>query len=116
MIRTEGEAAFRRAEREVLRDVLSGLTGSVLALGGGTVLRPDNVEDIRQNGRIYFLDRPVSELIPTADRPLSATRAELEKRYAERIDCYRSTADVRVSGFGTPEEAAEIIETDRRTL
>ena len=116
MIRTEGEAAFRRAEREVLRDVLSGLTGSVLALGGGTVLRPDNVEDIRQNGRIYFLDRPVSELIPTADRPLSATRAELEKRYAERIDCYCSTADVRVSGFGTPEEAAEIIETDRRTL
>ena len=116
LIRTQGEAAFRALERDVLREVLAGLSGAVLAMGGGTVLRPENVEDLRQNGKIYFLDRPVSELTPTADRPLSATRAELERRYAERINCYLATADVRVSGFGTPEEAAEIIERDRRTL
>lgn len=114
LIAEQGEAAFRDTEGAVLHAVLAGLSGAVLALGGGTVLRAENVEAIRQNGRLYFLDRPVSELVPTADRPLSATRADLEKRYRERIGCYLSTADVHVSGFGTPEEAAERIEQDRR--
>ena len=109
MIAEHGEAAFRDAESAVLKEVLSGLQGAVLALGGGTVLREENVVRIRQNGKICFLDRPVSELIPTVDRPLSATRDALEKRYAERIDCYRATADVRISGFGTPQEAVDLI-------
>ncbi len=113
-IRQAGEAAFRNAESAVLREVLAGLSGAVLALGGGTVLRAENVEAIRQNGKLYFLDRPVSELVPTADRPLSATRAELERRYAERIGCYRLTADVRIPVFETPEDAVEQIERDRR--
>lgn len=111
-----GEAAFRDIETAVLREVLAGLSGAVLALGGGTVLREENVTMLRQNGRIFFLDRPVSELTPTADRPLSATRGDLEKRYAERIDRYLATADLRVAGFRTPEEAAEIIERSRRTV
>ena len=109
MIAEHGEAAFRDAESAVLKEVLSGLQGAVLALGGGTVLQEENVVRIRQNGKICFLDRPVSELIPTVDRPLSATRDALEKRYAERIDCYRATADVRISGFGTPQEAVDLI-------
>ena len=113
-IRQAGEAAFRNAESAVLREVLAGLSGAVLALGGGTVLRAENVEAIRQNGKLYFLDRPVSELVPTADRPLSATRTELERRYAERIGCYRLTADVRIPAFGTPGDAVEQIERDRR--
>ena len=54
--------------------------------------------------------------MPTSDRPLSATREALEKRYAERIDRYLATADVRVSGFKTPGEAAEIIERSRITV
>ena len=69
---------------------------------------------LRRNGRICFLDRPVSDLLPTPDRPLSATREALEKRYAERIDRYLDTADLRVAGFRTPEEAAEIIERSRK--
>lgn len=115
-IEEEGEAAFRDTETAVLREVLAGLSGAVLALGGGTVLRDENVGMLRQNGKIFFLDRPVADLLPTADRPLSATREALEKRYAERIDRYLATADLRVSGFGTPEEAAEIIERSRKTV
>ena len=35
------------------------------------------------------------------------TRESLEKRYNERIDIYRGTADVTVDGAGTVEETAE---------
>ena len=115
-IAEEGEAAFRDTETAVLREVLAGLSGAVLALGGGTVLRDENVGMLRQNGKIFFLDRPVADLMPTSDRPLSATREALEKRYAERIDRYLATADLRVSGFKTPGEAAEIIERSRITV
>lgn len=114
LIAGDGEAAFRDIETAVLREVSAGLSGSVLALGGGTVLREENVTMLRRNGRICFLDRPVSDLLPTPDRPLSATREALEKRYAERIDRYLDTADLRVAGFRTPEEAAEIIERSRK--
>lgn len=114
MIRDRGEETFRDAEAAVLGEVLTGLSGAVLALGGGTVLRAENVGRIRQTGKIYFLDRPVSALIPTADRPLSATREALERRYAERIDCYRGTADLRVHGYTAASEAVEIILNDRR--
>ncbi len=116
LIAEAGEAAFRDTETAVLRAVLAGLSGAVLALGGGTVLRDENVTMLRQNGMLCFLDRPVSDLLPTADRPLSSTREALEKRYAERIDRYLATADLRVAGFKTPEEAVEMIERSRKTV
>lgn len=33
------------------------------------MLRSENVDALRMNGRIYFLDRPVDMLVPTQDRP-----------------------------------------------
>ena len=109
LIRKNGEPAFRRTETEVLRGLLGKISGAVLSLGGGTVLSDENVRMLRRNGKICFLDRPISELIPTSDRPLSATQEELEKRYAERIDRYLATADLHLTGFKTPEDAvAEI--------
>lgn len=115
IIRERGEPAFRDIETEVLRATLADLSGAVLALGGGTVLRPENVNMLHRNGRIYFLDRPVEKLLPTADRPLSATRDELEKRYRERRDIYLAAADLRIPDPETPEAAAEIIGKDRKT-
>lgn len=115
IIREQGEPAFRDIETEVLRETLADLSGAVLALGGGTVLRPENVNMLRRNGRIYFLDRPVEKLLPTADRPLSATREGLERRYQERRDIYLAAADLRIPDPETPEAAVEIIRKDRKT-
>lgn len=110
-----GEPAFRNLESETLAALLPTLSHAVLALGGGTILREENVARLRQNGRICFLDRPLSDLLPTADRPLSSTREQLQQRYAERIDRYLATADLRVTDCSTPERAAECIRKDRET-
>ncbi len=113
IIRAEGEETFRRIETDVLKNILSGLTFAVLALGGGTVLRDENIRLLKQNGKIYFLDRPLSELLPTADRPLSSTKEAVGRRYRERIDRYNATGDFKISTFPTPSDAVKIIERDR---
>ena len=103
-----GETGFRDMESDAVR--LASLEfGRVIATGGGAILRAENVRALKQNGRIYFIDRPLSELIPTDDRPLSSTREAIEKRYSERYELYLGAADVRVPVIGTASEVAETI-------
>ncbi len=92
---TFGEAKFRELEREAICDA-SKLSGVVIATGGGAVLNPDNIRSLRGNGKIYFIDRPLESLMPTEDRPLSKSRAEIERLYGERYGLYSSLCDVRV--------------------
>ena len=77
-------------------DKAAALCGKVIATGGGAILREENVDALKENGKLYFIDRPLSELIPTSDRPLSSDREAIEKRYNERYAIYNSTADVRI--------------------
>jgi shikimate kinase len=42
-------------------------------------------------------------LITTDDRPLSSNKSDLEKRYNERYDLYKSSADVIIDASGTIE-------------
>ena len=70
------------------------------------------IENLKSNGRIYFLDRPLSMLLTTDDRPLSSNMADLEKRYNERYGLYRKYADVIVDGSGSVNEVAKRIEAD----
>ena len=109
IITDQGEAAFRDVEAEVIRE-LSAQTGAVIATGGGAVLRQENVDRLKMNGKVFFLDRPVEQLIPTEDRPLSSTREAILQRYQERYPVYVSTADAVISNHSTPEAAAAMVE------
>lgn len=104
-ITKEGEDAFRHAESSLLRE-LAARSGCVIATGGGAVTRPENVAALRRNGLIVFLDRPLADITPTPDRPLSCDRAALEARYRERLPLYRAAAGLTVCVSGTPEETA----------
>ena len=97
---TQGEKAFRDLESAVIRE-LSATGGKVIAPGGGAVLRPENVDALRANGRIIFLDRPISSITATEGRPLSANREALEARYRERYPIYCGTCDAHVETDGT---------------
>ena len=108
IIQSQGESAFRDLETEIIGE-LSGKNGCIIATGGGAILRQENVEKLRMNGRIFFLDRPVEQLIPTEDRPLSSTKEAIMNRYRERYPIYLQTADLQVPNGGAPQEAAEFI-------
>ena len=111
-IRTHGEHAFRDAESAVIAELCRDTVGSVISTGGGAVLRRENVLALRGNGKIYFIDRDIADIIPTGDRPLSSDREMLEKRYAERYPIYTGTCDVHVKNDGTAEALAENIIAD----
>lgn len=90
-----GEAGFRAIESAVIRS-LESVQNAVIATGGGAILREENVNILRANGRLCFLDRPLEALVTTADRPLSSNSELLRQRYNERYDLYRAAADYTV--------------------
>jgi shikimate kinase len=57
------------------------------------------------DGVSVWIDLPLSELIPRIPldgrRPLAASRADLERLYAQRLEAYR-LAHVRVAAAGLP--------------
>lgn len=107
----DGEAFFRKLEQEVVFDTAK-INSSVIATGGGVILNKSNVDILKENGRVYFIDRPPELLITTDDRPLSSNRADLEKRYNERYPLYVDCAHVVIDGTGTIEEVSQRIEAD----
>ena len=107
----EGEAKFREYEAQIIRGVAQD-TGKIISTGGGAIVNPVNVERLKRNGKLYFIDRPLSELLPTADRPLSSTREAIEKRYHERYDLYLGYADVRIDATSDAQQVADSITED----
>jgi shikimate dehydrogenase len=106
-----GEAYFRELEKDTIKNI-SSENSHIIATGGGAILNYENIENLKSNGRIYFLDRPLSMLLTTDDRPLSSNRTDLEKRYNERYELYRKYADVIIDGSGSVKEVAKRIEAD----
>lgn len=94
-IRKNGEKEFRDAESEVIAEAAKE-RGKVIATGGGAILRKENVREMKRNGVTVFLDRDLSLLTATSDRPLSSTKEALERLYNERFPIYEKAADVTV--------------------
>ncbi|MBQ7761730.1 MAG: shikimate dehydrogenase [Clostridia bacterium] len=108
IFKSQGESKFRMLETEAIKEV-SKQNGIIIATGGGAILKKENVDYLKQNGTLYFLDRDLSLLLPTEDRPLSSDKEAIEKRYNERYPIYCQVADVKVNGNLTANEVAELI-------
>ena len=95
-----GEERFRIIESQVLDEVLHAEAGTVLALGGGTILRDENLCMIRQRATLIWLDTSfeiiMSEL-GNADRPLIRKKSidGIRALYDERRPLYEAAADIR---------------------
>lgn len=94
-----GEQSFREIESEIINSV-SKESGVVIATGGGSVLNCDNVNALKRNGVLVFLDRALESLISTSSRPLSSDRQKLQTLFEQRYDLYSSVADVKIDGNG----------------
>jgi shikimate kinase len=94
----EGEAAFRDVEERVIRDAMQGAS-SVLATGGGAVLREANRLNLRTGGQVVYLRSSAEELYRRLRhdrvRPLLQVADPLGKlraMYAERDPLYREAS------------------------
>lgn len=107
IIKTEGEAAFRKIETEILKEV-SKQSGKIIATGGGIVTVSENIDLLKQNSIVFFLDRPLDEL-EVKGRPLSEKNS-VETLYQTRIGLYEAVCDEKIHVHGVKETAAEIKE------
>lgn len=103
----DGEGAFRALESGVLADVCRG-HGLVISTGGGAVLRAENRDAMRQNGRVCLIRRALA-LLPRDGRPLSASEDAVARLWEARRAAYETAADFPVENDGTVEEAVEKI-------
>jgi len=98
----EGEAGFRRREREVIAE-LTQRDRLVLATGGGAVLDPANREALKTSGFVIYLKASVSaQATRTAqnrNRPLLETedrQERLKQLFEVRAPLYESLAELTV--------------------
>ncbi len=104
-----GEKYFRQLESETIAEI-SKEQGVIISTGGGVVLNPDNIDRLKANGLIFFLNRPLKLLIGTADRPLATNAEALKKLYEQRYDKYVGSADIIISSEnGIPDVAENIL-------
>jgi shikimate kinase len=118
IFRLYGEQAFRDHETSVLRNLSPGRF--VLATGGGTVLRPENWNEMRRLGTTLYLQASPQTLIGRLERtryrrPLLVAD-DWQERIVELLDRRRpfyEQADhvVNVDGLSTEETAEKVYRT-----
>ncbi|MBP3201236.1 MAG: shikimate dehydrogenase [Lachnospiraceae bacterium] len=96
-INNYGEEKFRDIESEII-DKISTKNHSVIATGGGAILKNDNVLNLKLNGKIFFINRSLKNLKPTTDRPLTSDYNSLQNKFNERLPIYKQTCDYEIDG------------------
>ncbi len=114
-----GEAAFRRAETDALRQLLLEFTAgepAVVALGGGAFVQPENAPLIQGSEYpVVFLDAPADVLLERClpqggERPLLRDPASFRDLYEQRRPHYlRATWRVDTADKPVESVATEIV-------
>ena len=107
IFRELGEAAFRDLEFQALAGALSHGV-SVIALGGGTLLRGDALEMVTGCCRVFTLLAETQDLLArnNGGRPLAASESELRNLLDSRGEHYRGLPCPIDTSRKTPAEVA----------
>ncbi len=100
----KGEEYFRSAEAEAVK-AAGKMSGKIIATGGGAILRDENKTALRQNAKVVFLKRDITELA-TDGRPLSAD-GKLQQMLETRLPHYKATCDIEIE---VAEQKAQTLE------
>lgn len=119
IVSARGWEAFREDERSVIAEV-SLLDGAVIATGGGAVLDPENIRNLRRNGWIIWLiasaativERMAKDPVSRENRPPLSGRPpgdEVLETLAQREMFYRQSADIVVDTDVFDEREAAVV-------
>lgn len=102
-----GEEYFRDCETKAAEE-LSKKISRVISTGGGVVKRNCNMEYLKRNGIIVFLNRPIDMIkqnIDIGSRPLLKDGiSALHQLYDERCHMYKKYCNYEIVNNGTPYE------------
>ncbi len=95
----EGEEGFRQRETAILKQ-LCELDSSVIATGGGIVVKQENIPIVRELGTVFYLCASIEQLVERTSkdrkRPLLQVpdpRKKIEEILSHRDPLYRQVAD-----------------------
>jgi shikimate kinase len=120
IFQSEGEAAFRRYESQVIQN-LTRRHKLVVAAGGGAVLDPDNRRALSMAGPLVWLtaspdtlrrrlEQDPSTAVLRPSLTSNSVMDEIEQVLTERLPIYRACADVTIDTEGRePRELVEMI-------
>ena len=112
----KGEEYFRKLENEISKK-LSTENNTIISTGGGIILNKENIEYLKKDGVVFFLDVAkktlYKRLISSKGRPLlegDELWSKIKNVLGERLERYRSSADFIVKvGNEIPYETMEDI-------
>lgn len=108
----KGEEHFRDIESEAV-EIISKRSNAIISTGGGVVLRRENMEALKNNGIVFYLVRPLEEIIRTLDtgtRPLLKNGTEaLYKLHEQRKGLYMLYSDHIIDASDIDKAVNEII-------
>lgn len=119
MFAQKGEGYFRQKETECLHSLKNELGSRIVSLGGGTPIREENREIIKQLGKVVYLkaspDTIYSRVKHDTRRPLlqcENPKERIETLLKERNPIYESVADIiiQVDGKHIKEVVQEVAE------
>lgn len=92
-----GESFFRQEEQNLINRLYKSHNYAI-STGGGIILNNKNIDLLKQNGIIIFLDMPLDMLqkCNPKNRPLLKIRKNLDDLYNKRYDLYVKSADLRI--------------------
>ena len=100
----KGEDHFRNIETQACRE-LSEKNNILISTGGGVIKKKENIDILKQDSIIIFLNRPVENILQDVDvskRPLLKDGKEkVLNLYKERYELYKEAADKIVINNGT---------------
>lgn len=109
LFKTHGEEYFRRLEQKKTAEI-GAESGKVIMTGGGVVKTATNAAALRQNGRIYWLQRDIEKL-ERKGRPLSLG-SNLNLMLKERAPLYEQFCNKIIINNGDVEATAAQIWRD----
>ena len=66
---------------------------------------------LKRNGVLVYLDRPLEDLLPTDDRPLTDSTDKIRRLYEIRRPLYQAAADITITEWSSIEKTlAQILQ------
>ena len=108
-----GEIHFRKLEKEACEYISKNYENTIISTGGGVVLNYENMQYLKQAGRVIYINRTVESILRTLNsekRPLLKNDPDrLYEMYKERHTLYLKYADICVLNNGEFSECVENI-------
>ena len=107
-----GEEGFRDIEAKAVEEV-SEKAPAVISTGGGVIKRYENILNLKKNGIIIYINRPIENIAVDIDveaRPLlSKDPSQLYRLYKERGPLYKKYCDHEIMNIGNIDDVVSNI-------